>query len=171
MPYPITEDYGSDTDGWYTSQLRFRKAAKRAERQREKQRRREEKLAAKKTKSSEKKKQGEGAGILPAIARFFGFEKGATTEEAPSERQRKAVRKQVKREQQVVPVPTHKRLEYADLVYPAPPVPYSPPTYRSEDVHPEPSIFLEECGMVRVRSHKVGDGGWTVVPKSDVLWD
>ncbi|PSN70734.1 hypothetical protein BS50DRAFT_673494 [Corynespora cassiicola Philippines] len=36
--------------------------------------------------------------------------------------------------------------------------------YGITDLDPIRSLFLEECGMVRVRSEKVG--GWDVVPKS-----
>jgi hypothetical protein len=53
----------------------------------------------------------------------------------------------------------------------APMLPNLPPRYPASSIHPEPSIFLEECGMVRVRSDKYGDGGWTIVPRSDVIWD
>lgn len=42
--------------------------------------------------------------------------------------------------------------------------------YPESSIHPEPSIFLEECGMVRVRCNKLGNGGWTVVPRSAILW-
>ncbi|KAF2647258.1 hypothetical protein K491DRAFT_723595 [Lophiostoma macrostomum CBS 122681] len=39
-------------------------------------------------------------------------------------------------------------------------------TYPASALHPEPSILLEECGMVRVRSNNPRDFGWKIVPKS-----
>lgn len=57
------------------------------------------------------------------------------------------------------------------LYIPAPiPDPTTQPTYPESWIHPEPSIFIEECGCVRVKSEKPGDGGWTIVPRSAILW-
>jgi hypothetical protein len=41
-------------------------------------------------------------------------------------------------------------------------------TYPESAVDPEPSIFLEECGMVRVKSDNPQDFGWKIVPKSSI---
>ena len=41
--------------------------------------------------------------------------------------------------------------------------------YHASAIHPEPSIFLEECGMVRVRSDEPCNGGWTIVPRSAII--
>lgn len=48
--------------------------------------------------------------------------------------------------------------------------PETQPMYPESWIHLEPSILLEECGCVRVKSLKPGDGGWTVVPRSAILW-
>jgi hypothetical protein len=45
---------------------------------------------------------------------------------------------------------------------------YDEEMYNAEDVHPDASPFFTELGLVRMRSDKPGDGGWTVVPESAV---
>jgi hypothetical protein len=147
-----------------------------------KEKRNERRERQQQRKLNERNGKRRGHGILGAVARFFGFAKVPVTS-SPSGGKRLNIdtnaNTTIKKEwacagrylASTMQKPAAPKEAYLDLVHSAAPIPFSPPTYRVSDIHPDPSIWLEECGMVRVKSTKMGDGGWTVVPRSDVLWD
>ncbi|KAF2800952.1 hypothetical protein K505DRAFT_227490 [Melanomma pulvis-pyrius CBS 109.77] len=130
-----------DDDEYELTQSHLRRRQQRLERK-------VEKRLEKEARKSAKKSETEGSrpsGLLSWFVRLFGLRKAS-----PSSRV--VVRREITGLQ---------RRSRTPLLYES-----NGPTYPASSVHPEPSIFLEECGMVRVRSSKVG--GWDIVPRTAI---